>query len=80
MLPKFQGSTDQRGSVGWVSSCRAKGHLFNSRSGYTPRLRVQFPVGACVRGNQLMFLLHIDVSFPLLLPPFPLSLKISKQN
>ena len=31
----------------------------------------QVPSWGCVRGNQLMFLSHTDVSLPLFLPPFP---------
>ena len=49
----------------------------------TQSLLVGFPVRAhawvvgwvpgwgCVRGNQSMYLLYIDVSLPLFLPPFP---------
>ena len=37
----------------------------------------QVPTWGRVRGSQMTFLLHIDVSLPLFLPPFP-SLKINK--
>ena len=37
---------------------------FNSQSGHMARLQVQSPVGTHMRGNQLMFLSHIDVSLP----------------
>ena len=36
-------------------------------------------VGAPTRGDRLMFLSHIDVSLPLFLPSFFLSLKISNK-
>ena len=51
--------------VRWLSE------RFDSWSGHIPRLRAQSPVRACMRGNQLMFLSHTNVSFPLSLPPFP---------
>ena len=39
----------------------------------------QVPGWGHVRGNQLMFLSHINVSLPLFLPPsLPLSLKVNK--
>ena len=40
----------------------------------TPGLQVWSPVRVCMRGNQSMFLSHIDVSLPLS-PSLPLSLK-----
>ena len=49
-------SPDQCGSVGWVSSRKAKGRWFNAQSGHVPGLQVWPPVRACMRGNQLMFL------------------------
>ena len=55
----------QRGSVGRVPSRKAKGRMFDSQSGHMPELRAQSLVRV-----QLMFLSHIDVSLPLLLPPF----------
>ena len=58
------------GSVGWASSCKPKGRGFDSLSGHMPGLRVWSLVGAHARGNQSMFLSHIDSSFPLFLPPF----------
>ena len=45
------------------------------RTGHAPGLRVWFLVGVHTRGNQLMFLSHIDVSLPLFLPLFPFLLK-----
>ena len=45
--------------------------LVRFRSGLKPRLRVQAPGGAHARGNQSMFLPHIDISSSLFLPPFP---------
>ena len=46
------------------------------QSGDVPRLQVWSLVGACTRGNQWMFLSHIDISLPLPLSlPSPLSLK-----
>ena len=45
------------------------------RSGHMPGLQVRSPVGVHREGSQLMFLSHIDVSFPLFLPSLPLSLK-----
>ena len=47
--------------VGESSSFRPKGHRFDPWSGHMPRLWVQSPVGACLRGNQLMFLSHINI-------------------
>ena len=41
-------------------------------------VQVQALVKACTRGNQLMFLSQMNVSLPLFLPPFSLSLKIKK--
>ena len=51
-----------------VSSCKPKGHGFNSQSGHIPRLWVRSLVGAHTGGNQSMFLSYINVS--LSLPPF----------
>ena len=51
-----------------------KGHKFDSPPGHMPGLWVPSPVRACTRGNQLMFLSHIDVFAPLS-PSLPLSLK-----
>ena len=48
--------------------CKPKGHGFDSWSGH--RLQVQSPVGACMRGNQLMFF-SLSLSHPL-------SVKINK--
>ena len=59
-------------SVGWVTSHEVKCCRFDSQSGHMPGLRVQSPVGGCLRGKQSMFLFHISVSFPLSLPS-PLS-------
>ena len=62
---------DWCGLVGWVLSCKAKCHWFYSWSVHMP--------GLCARGNQSMFLSHINVSLPLSLPAcLPLSLKINK--
>ena len=51
-----------------ASSHKPKGHRFNSKSGYVPRLWVWFPVKACTGGwggatNRCFF--HIDVSLSL---------------
>ncbi|KAF6109679.1 hypothetical protein HJG60_010910 [Phyllostomus discolor] len=69
-----------------VLSSRSEGCKFNSQSGYMPGLQVQFPVRACMGGNQSMFLSlsllssppHLSLSPPLLfslssLPPSSLS-------
>ena len=48
---------------------KPKRHRFDFQSGHTPRLRVQSPVGACTRGNQSMFLTHINVFSPSLSLP-----------
>ena len=51
---------------------KAKNRWFDSWSGHMPRLRVQFPVGACRRDNPSMFFYHIEVSLPALSPlPLP---------
>ena len=63
-------SHDRCGSVGCVSSHKAKGHWFNSWSGHMPGLWVQSPVGACMRGSRSIFLFHINVSLSLFLPLF----------
>ena len=64
------------GGYEWLSglsaSLRLKGHRVNSWSGHMPQLQARFPVGGmCTRGNQSMYLLHIDVSLPLSLLLFP---------
>ena len=38
---------------------------------YMPGLQAKYPAGAHRRGNQSMFLSHIDVPLPLFLPPIP---------
>ena len=57
------------GSVGWVSTCKAKSCWFSSWLGHVPGLWVRSLVRACVKDNKLMFLSPIDVSLPLI--PFP---------
>ena len=47
------------GSVGWALSYKPKGRQFDSRTGHIHK------------ATDLMFLPHIDVSFPLLLSPPP---------
>ena len=59
--------------VGWALSHKAKGRWFDSWSGHMPGLRLWSPVGTHTRGNQSMFLSHINVSLCLL--PLLLSLK-----
>ena len=59
-------SPDPCGLVG-ASSHKPKGHWSDAWLGHTLGLQVWSPVGACTRGNQLMFFLHMDVSLP---PPF----------
>ena len=67
--------------VGWVSCCKPKRHGFDSRSEPRPGLRVWPPVWACMRGNQSMFLSHIDVSLPFfLLSTLSLSKKRKKER
>ena len=68
--------SDWCGSVGWVSSLRAKGCWFDSPLGHIPRLRDWSLVAACTRGNQSMFLTSVFLSISLSLPS-PLS-KINK--
>ena len=55
-------SSDWCGSVGWSIICKPKCHWFNSWSGHMPRLWIQSPVGAHMRGSRSMFLSRIDVS------------------
>ena len=64
-------SPDRCGSVGWVLSHKAKGHQFDSHSGHMPGLWGL--VGAPVRGNRSMFLLHTSVFLflPFSLPSSP---------
>ena len=59
-----------------VSLGTPKGWGFDFRSGHIPRLQVPSLVGACVEGNQSIFLSHINVSFS---HPH-LSLSLSKIN
>ena len=56
---EIKNSPDWYGSVGWILSCKAKGHQFDSRSGLWGG-----PHGVCARG--LMFLSCIYVSLFLL--------------
>ena len=42
---------DWRGSVGWVSSRRAKGRRLDSWPGHRPALRVRSPVRVHTRGS-----------------------------
>ena len=62
---------DWCGSVCWALPTKPKGCRFHSRSGHTSGLQVLSLVKMQTRGNQWMFLLHIGVSLPLILPPFP---------
>ena len=59
------------GSVDWEPAWEPKDHPFDSQSGHRPGLPARSPVGVHERQP------CIDVSLPLLLPPFP-SLKINK--
>ena len=52
-------------------SHKPKGSGLVSWSGHITRLWVHSPVRVCIRGNQPMFLSHINVSLPLSLPPTP---------
>ena len=65
------------GSVGWELLHKAKSHQFNSQSGNMPGLQVWSPVRVHKRGNQLIFLSHIDVSPPLFSHSFSLARKIN---
>ena len=69
-------SPDWCGSVGRALFREVKGCQFGSWSGHMPGSQFQSLVGVHTRGNRWMFLSHIGVSRPLLLPP--LSLKINK--
>ena len=62
-------SPDWCGSVGWVSSCRAKGRQFNSRSGHVPELWARSLVGGageatdpCFSGTLMFFFLSSPLS------------------
>ena len=58
------------GSGGWALSCEQK--VAGSIPSQGTCLVVgPVLVGACARGNRLIFLSHIHVSLPLFLPPFP---------
>ena len=59
------------GSVGWGSSCRTKGHWFDSWTGRMPGLQVWSPGRMRSRDNGSMFLSHINVSLHLFLPSCP---------
>ena len=58
-----QNYPDWRGSLGWASSHKAKGHWFRYLSGHLPGLQARSPVGACVRGNWSI-LLSLSFSLP----------------
>ena len=45
-----------------ASSCKPRGHGFDSWSGHMPRLWVQSLVGACKRDNQSVFLMSMFLS------------------
>ena len=62
-------SSGQCGSVAWASSCKAKGHWFNSQSGHMSGLQAESLVGAHGWGTFERKL--INVSLPLFLPLFP---------
>ena len=47
-------SPDQRGSVGWASFHKVKGHWSDSWSGHVPGLQVQSLDGVPARGNQFL--------------------------
>ena len=68
-----KGSADRSGSVAWASSCKVKGHRFNSWPGHLPGLRVWFPG----EGAQERQLIEIFLS---LSPSLPLSLKNKQIN
>ena len=57
---------DQWDSVVWASVCKVKGYRFDSQSGHRPGLWARSQLEAWERQT-------IDVSFPFVLPPFPLS-------
>ena len=57
---------DQRGSVGWLLSCRKVTRALAWVAG-------QVPGWGPARGNWSMFCSHIDIYPPLFLPPYPLS-------
>ena len=77
---------DWCGSVDW-EFCKLKGHQFDSRSGCMPGLRSKFLDGGvldgCFQSRTIDVWQPIDVSLSHIsvsLPPFPLSLKVNKQN
>ena len=70
-VKSIKDSPDRCGSVGGMSSHKAKAHWVEFQSEHMPELRVLSPFGAYARGNQSTFLSHINVSLPLFLPPFP---------
>ena len=74
---KANRSTGWCGLVGWVAVWKPEGRWFDSWSGHRSGLQARSPGGACAGGNWFMFLLHVDVSLPLLLTPFP-SLNVNK--
>ena len=51
----------------WLA-CELKGRQFTSQSGHMPGLQARSPVGGMEEAPDL---LHIDVSLPLLVRPFP---------
>ena len=69
----------QCGSVGWASSCKAKGCRFDSWSGHMPGLWVQSPVGVHMTANWLMPLSRQSFSPSFSFSPSLLvSLKVNK--
>ena len=57
------------GSVGWVLACEPKDHWFSSWPGHMPGLQAKSLVGGVQKATNP---LHIEVSLPSFLPPFPL--------
>ena len=61
------------GMASWIEHCPAKSKVTGSIPSQSTCLgcRAWSAFGAYVRSNRSMFLSHMDVSFPLFLPPFP---------
>lgn len=65
------------GSIAWVSSCKSRGHWFDSQLGHMSEMVAGLVHGAHMRVNWLVFLFHIDVFVSFSLPS---SLSKSKKS
>ena len=70
VVEKGKEGPDPCGSIGWMSSHKAKGHLFDSQSGHMPGSQVQSVVGGMQEATDRRFS-QILMFLSLFHPPFP---------